>query len=555
MDMIQLFYTGTASHIWTRWRTPEGEWTEEKTIYGSPAGGIAAAAVPGADLFQIFYKGSSDDKIYSRWRSANGSWSGEQWISAGISGNPVAAQVPGTKVLQLFYRGTDDGLDTIYRSPDGTWSAEQHLGGSLVGDPAVAQVPGTNVLQLFYRGTDNGVYTRWRNADGSWSSEQSLGGTLNGSPVAAQIPGTDILQLFYRGTDKGLYSRWRNADATWSSEQSLGGALNGDPIAAQIPGTNILQLFYRGTDNGIYTRWRDVDGTWSGQQSLGGTLNDDPVAAQIPAANILQLFYRGTDNKIYSRWRNADGTWSSEAKIGGEAKAGPIVVSLANPTPASYTLVLLLWGPPQPPDQTKWQSTLTAKGLGSAMTAIAASTYFNSLAQYAVTNVTVASADPPQVGTPKWPAGNAKFTTLFSVTTDIANVVSTAIKNGVIPSPDTFTDSIPVYIVITPRGGSATDAPNSLGEHMTTQWGPDKEILIYAYAGAQSDLNDTLNVVTHELVEAIGLNSDAPKELCDDCQTKYGGGVSPGISTYTVASYFDASGNQCVAPPNFAKPA
>ena len=555
MDLIQLFYTGTDGHIWTRWRRSDGKWTEEKTIYGSTGSNIAASAVPGTDLFQLFYKGASDNKIYSRWRNATGSWSGEQSISAGVSGNPTAVQVPGTNVLQIFYRGTDAGLDTIFRNTDGSWSSEQHLGGVLSGDPAAAQVPGTNILQLFYRGTDNGLYTRWRNTDGSWSTEESLGGVLNGNPIAAQVPGTNILQLFYRGTDNSIYSRWRNPDGSWSSETHIGGVLNGDPIAAQIPGTNILQLFYRGTDNSIYSRWRNPDGSWSSETQIGGVLNGDPVAVQIPGTNTLQLFYRGTDNSIYSRWRDPGGSWSSETKIGGGLNAGPIAVPLSAPTPATYTLVLMLWGPPQLPGQTKWLSSLTAKDLGSAMTTIAGSAYFNSLAQYAVKQVTVASADPPQLSTPKLPAGNTQFTTLFTVSKDIANVVTTGIKNGTIPSPDTFGDSIPVYIVITPRGGSATDAPNSLGEHMTSTWGPSKEILIYAYAGAQSDLNDTLNIVTHELVEAIGLNSDAPKELCDDCQTKYGTGVSPGISTYTVASYFDDNGNQCVAPPNFAKPA
>ena len=79
-------------------------------------------------------------------------------------------------------------------------------------------------------------------------------------------------------------------------------------------------------------------------------------------------------------------------------------------------------------------------------------------------------------------------------------------------------------------------------------------ILIYAYVGAQSDLNDTLGVATHEIVEAIGQNGGAPKELCDDCLTKYGLS-NAGIDSYTVNSYFDAETNQCVAPPGFAKPA
>jgi len=79
-------------------------------------------------------------------------------------------------------------------------------------------------------------------------------------------------------------------------------------------------------------------------------------------------------------------------------------------------------------------------------------------------------------------------------------------------------------------------------------------IFIYAYVGAQADLNSTLVVATHEIVESLGENGGAPKELCDDCQSKYGT-QSPGIDSYTVETYFDAETNQCVAPPGFAQPA
>jgi hypothetical protein len=61
-------------------------------------------------------------------------------------------------------------------------------------------------------------------------------------------------------------------------------------------------------------------------------------------------------------------------------------------------------------------------------------------------------------------------------------------------------------------------------------------------------------VATHEIVEAVGENGGAPKELCHGCQHKYTAGVSPGIDNYTVASYLDADTNQCVAPAGVAKP-
>jgi len=215
----------------------------------------------------------------------------------------------------------------------------------------------------------------------------------------------------------------------------------------------------------------------------------------------------------------------------------------------------MLWGPPQPPEPYKknWPTSLTGKALHQALTTIAGSTYFNRLAQYNFKQITMASGDPPQLSDPPWPPGNKKYTTLFNSSTDIPNVIAKSFAEG-IPSPDTFSNSIPIYIVITPRGAYATDASDSLGDHQTAVWGPDNLIYIYAYVGAQSDLNDTLVTATHEIVEAIGEMGGAPKELCDDCDSKYGA-VTPGIDSYTVDSYFDAETNKCVAPPGWAKPA
>jgi hypothetical protein len=543
MNTIQLFYVGTDQGIWTRWRNPDGSWSEENTLFGMLNGGVVAAQVPGADVVQLFYRGL-DNSIHSRWRNPDGSWSGETPIGGTLNGDPIVALVPGTNVLQLFYRGTDNSIYSRYRNPNGNWSDETKIGGTLNGDPIAARVPGTDILQLFYRGTDNSIYSRWRNPNGVWSDETHIGGTLNG---------TDVLQLFYRGTDNSLYSRWRMQDGSWSSETQIGGTLAGDPIAVQVPGTNILQLFYRGTDNSLYSRWRNPNGSWSSETQIGGTLNGDPIAAVVPGIDTLQLFYRGTDNGIHSIWRDPEGNWSDETNIGGALIAGPIAVEVVIPV-ASYTIVLMLWGPPQVPNQTQWLTSVTGKDLGNALTTVAGSAYFDALGQYNAGQVTVASADPPQLSQPPVPLGNSQFSTLFDMNTDIANVVTTSFSNG-IPSPDQFTDSIPIYVVITPRGGHSTDAPTSNGEHGTSTWGPSKMIFIYAYANVLEDLNNTVGIVTHEIVEAIGKNGGAPKELCDDCEHKYGRGVPAGINGYTPASYFDAKGNQCVAPPGFAQPA
>ncbi len=231
----------------------------------------------------------------------------------------------------------------------------------------------------------------------------------------------------------------------------------------------------------------------------------------------------------------------------------PIVAFVEPSKGLDYTIVLMLWGPPQPPSQTKWLSTLTGPDLSSALTEIAGAGYFTSLAQYKVKQVIIAGSPTP-LTKPPWPPGDSKFTTLFTVKDDITKVIKTSFSSGV-PSPDKFSNTIPVYIVITPRGGEATDHPRTLGYHSTLRWGPANTKVLFAYVGAQSNLNDTIAVATHEIVEAIGDNGGAPKELCDGCKALYGQGVTAGIETFSVASYFDAATNQCVAPPSFYKPA
>jgi hypothetical protein len=314
----------------------------------------------------------------------------------------------------------------------------------------------------------------------------------------------------------------------------------------------MIQLFYRGTDNTVITRWHNSAGSWSGELRVQDVINGDPIAAQVPGTNILQLFYRGTNNSVYSRWRNPDGSWSDEQHVGGVLNGDPIAAQAVPATGQNYTIVLIFWGLPQPPNQSKWPSTLTSSDLSNALTAIANGGYFSLLSQYSFK--LIGMAGPPTMLTqPPWPPGDSTYTTRFTMT-DITNFITHSFSSGV-PSPDKFSNITPVYIVITPRGGLMTDDPNSVGEHGTFHWGPTNRNVIYAYVDAQSDLNDTIAVATHEIVEALGANGGAPKELCDDCQKLYGQGVSAGIGTFSVASYLDAATNQCVAPPSFHKPA
>jgi hypothetical protein len=79
---------------------------------------------------QLFYRGL-DNGVWSRWRNPDGSWSDEQNLRGQLSSDITAAVVPGTNILQLFYRGLDNGVWSRWRNPDGSWSDEQNLGGRL----------------------------------------------------------------------------------------------------------------------------------------------------------------------------------------------------------------------------------------------------------------------------------------------------------------------------------------------------------------------------------------------------------------------------------------
>ena len=332
---VQLFYRGADNGLWSRWRNPDGSWSNEQSLGGQLLANPVAAVVPGTEVLQLFYAGT-DRAIWTRWRNADGSWSGEQRLGGEIAVDSiVATTIPGTNILQLFYVGTDDAIWSRWRDPNETWSSEQRIGGLLPVPYLIAHVvPGTDVLQLFYVGADSAIYTRWRNTNGSWSAEQRLGGTVDAGArlTAATVPNPYVLQLFYRGTDGTVWSRWRNANGTWSAEQHIGGSPSGDPVAAIVPGAHVVQLFYQGTGNAIWSRWRNPDGSWSAEQRIGG--GNVAVGGSlaggitiIPGTNVLQIFYVGTDDGVWSLWRNPDGTWSSPAQQIGGKLAGNVIAA------------------------------------------------------------------------------------------------------------------------------------------------------------------------------------------------------------------------------------
>jgi hypothetical protein len=294
-------------------------------------------------------------------------------------------------------------------------------------------------------------------------------------------------------------------------------------------------------------------------QACGGIAIDD----KIDGGSYVRLFTNSGKIVVQDKIDNGSThvqffpTDSLQVGSGIQGGADVYVYDWAGPPhkcPNKYTVVLMLWGPPQPPKKKQpkkkfWPSTLKGPQLRKALTKISKTKYFGRLKQYNVEQVTVAGGNPPQFAN-SFKSPTKKFSTRFSMS-DVENIITQSFKKG-IRSPDKFTSSIPFYIVITPRGGQLSDDHNALGDHDSFRWGPANMNVLYAYVGAQSDLNSTLNVATHEIDEAVGDNGSAPKELCDGCANTWTGGVSPKIGSFTVASYYDADADKCVAPPGFS---
>jgi hypothetical protein len=91
-------------------------------------------------------------------RNPDGSWSTEENLGVEVTSSKITATVvPGTEILQLFYKGTTDDVRSLWHNPDGSWSTEQNLGGAAspggginaYSNITTSVVPGTQILQLF----------------------------------------------------------------------------------------------------------------------------------------------------------------------------------------------------------------------------------------------------------------------------------------------------------------------------------------------------------------------------------------------------------------------
>jgi hypothetical protein len=150
---------------------------------------------------------------------------------------------------------------------------------------------------------------------------------------------------------------------------------------------------------------------------------------------------------------------------------------------------------------------------------------------------------------------------------DLTDRITNAVVNGPAPWPADETiepDNLPpltsrltCYLVILPRGCHFTDNPWGEGGH----WGKftfqapdwvDKDVR-FAWVGQEGTLNETMETVVHELLEA--LNDAAGLEIADRCQAGATGanpkneGFDATIAGVTIRSYWSNFHSRCIAPP------
>ncbi|HWT49514.1 MAG TPA: hypothetical protein VN255_13365 [Mycobacterium sp.] len=99
-ETLQLFYVGTDAGVWSRWRNPDGSWSDEQALGGVVGlGDIAASVVPGTEILQLFYQGSGRGCTpVGATRTAHGRRSRASAATWDL--DITAIVVPGTEILQ-----------------------------------------------------------------------------------------------------------------------------------------------------------------------------------------------------------------------------------------------------------------------------------------------------------------------------------------------------------------------------------------------------------------------------------------------------------------------
>ena len=403
----------------------------------------------------------------------------------------------------------------------------------------------------------NAVTGKWEPSPPDW---EDLGGTFS-SPPAAVSWGANRIDVFGLGTDNQMYHRWWNADAgEWDPKQNwegLGGTFNSPP-AAVAWGPNRLDIFALGIDNQVLHKdWNGVTGAWEPSaltwESLAGGFHSAPAVASW-AHDRLDVFTLGDDNAVWHRYWNG-GAWQPLPAIstpgGWESLHGSFKVFT---TPSKYRVVPIIWGTIFPPGvEQNWKVTpYTNKQYADAMNALFGTTYFSGLNQYGAAQV---SLNQPIVVNDPWPAPQGKFTAVFRVD-DVTTLLKNNFAKGAIPKPSQVVEGAQLYVVVLPAGSSIIVPSQPDGAHYffpypaAAKTSTGSELVLWAWVYGDGSLNGVMRTTTHEVLEAIGADTSAPRELCDGCDiSNPNGALGPG--GVNVSTYFDAANNRCIAPPNF----
>ncbi len=204
----------------------------------------------------------------------------------------------------------------------------------------------------------------------------------------------------------------------------------------------------------------------------------------------------------------------------------------------NYCVVPMFWGPtfPNGANDPNFPATpYVPDEFQKALASIVDYGYFAALAEYGAGEVVITQAFPfPD----PWPnQGNGFYNVIFTVD-DVIKFIEKHLD-----ALGGLTDPVPIWGVVIPNG-SLLDV-HSLGAHSVFPYQGQNHIWFWIYGG--SSVGGVCQTATHEIVEAIGLASGAPKELCDDCKVAFPSGATT-LNGLTVETYFDAARNTCIAP-------
>jgi hypothetical protein len=305
--------------------------------YLDPSGLFPSGAYPAAsvltdshDAFQIQLKWSSRLDVFYRNTSDNTlghiAWNGSVWDPIQFLGGTLASEPAavsrGANLIDVFYKGTNGNLK--WKTWNGSaWSVEQDLGFAITGAPAAA-ARSLDRMNVFYKGADNSLEElQW---DGtSWTSLGSLGGTLASDPSAVSW-GPDKIDVVYAASDGTVrHKAWNGT--TWAAEENLGGTILGKPsIASEV--SYHLDVFGEGTNNSPYHKYyeQNADGsgaTWSAWAQQIGTMGGAPSSASW-GPNRVDTVFQGSGTQLWDLYW--DGAWHQMA-LGGAPNGAPAVTS------------------------------------------------------------------------------------------------------------------------------------------------------------------------------------------------------------------------------------